>query len=114
MVNAVTVLAALGLVVCKLVDIARNAFDKHDAVPKVYWQLLSHGVGVGIAVAIAHLPIVAKALPGIANSTPDQILYGLGFGPIASFWHELQSSLSGAPASTPKGLTPSSASAPGA
>ena len=106
MVDTVAVLAIAGLVVCKLVDVARNAFDKHDAVPKVYWQLISHGVGVGIAISVAHLPLVAKAMPGIAHSTPDQILYGLGFGPIGSFWHELQSALSGAPAGTPKGLTP--------
>lgn len=106
--DAVTAFAIMGLLVNRLVDFARNAFDKHDRVPKAYWLLIAWALGIVLALVVCnyHAATAYFHLNMQSNGCVTAVLAGLGFGSIAGFWHEVLSRLSGAPAATPKGLRP--------
>jgi hypothetical protein len=80
------------MVVTKLVDFARNAFDKADAAPKWLWNVLSLGLGVAIALLyeLNYAELIPNLPPKLAGATGvmAQVLTGLGIGAIGSFWHE--------------------------
>lgn len=106
--NAVTAFAILGLLTNRLVDFLRNAFDKTDRIPKAYWLLAAWVLGIGLALIICntHALVAYFHLNMTGTGCLNVVLAGLGFGSVAGFWHEVLSRLSGPPAATPKGLTP--------
>jgi hypothetical protein len=95
-------LGALSLTVTKIVDFARNAFDKEDTFPYWTWNVVALAVGLAFALgwqlnlagqAAALVPALAGTgrLDGIAG----QVLTGLLIGGGSGFFHELLDALSG-------------------
>jgi len=97
----------LGQIVTKATDALRS-LDKSDRIPKLWWLLAAQGLGIGLALIVCNTHAIAGRLGLAGAGCADQVLIGMGFGSIASFLHEVQSRLSGAPAATPKGLVPRS------
>lgn len=94
----------LSIIVTKLVDVLRNAFDRTDPVtgaprfPKVTWNFASFVIGVGVCLLwqadyhdlVPGLPPVLASLSGVQG----QILTGLALGAVASGWHEVLDAIS--------------------
>jgi hypothetical protein len=80
------------MVVTKLTDLVRNAFDQADRAPKWLWNVVS--LGLGVAVALLYELNYAELIPNLppklqgATGVTAQVLTGLGIGAIGSFWHE--------------------------
>lgn len=101
--------AILGLLVNRVVDFARNGLDKTDRIPKAIWLLIAWGIGIVVAFVVSASNSL-QAFFGLEaldkNTVLTAVLFGMGFGSIGGFWHEVMSWFSGAPAPTPKGFKP--------
>jgi hypothetical protein len=104
---ALGVLLAVAPVVTKLVDVARNAFDANDNVPKVWWNALAFGLGIAAAF-VTDLNILGSMLGEAVDVSVGvgKVVTGIAIGSFASGYHELFDALSGAAASSPKGVLP--------
>lgn len=107
--DTVVLFGLVGIVLTKVIDLLRNAFDKNDRIPKAYINIAAFVLGIGAAALICSVDAVRTFAHLPADATcRDFVLQGLGFGAVSSFWHELLSALSArsGPAATPKGLIP--------
>ena len=104
--DTVVIFAIMGIIITKVIDFLRNAFDKEDRIPKAWWNLAAFALGIGLAYAVCGVAFVHSKLGLPDEGCTDQVLIGLGFGAVSGFWHELLDALGGAPAATPKGLLP--------
>lgn len=80
----------LSILVTKLVDVLRNAFDEDDTVPKEWWNLAALGFGLAVAL-IFQLNALASMLPHdtVIQNWSGVVLTGLAIGGSSSGWHEL-------------------------
>ena len=83
----------IAIMVTKLVDFVRNAFDKQGTWPKWSWNVLSFGLGVAYSLLTAtnFINLVQGLNPGVTGKltgTWGQVVTGLAIGGTASFWHE--------------------------
>lgn len=85
---AIATVTLFALIVTKLVDFLRNAFDPDNKMPAWIWQLTAVTFGIVIAFvwalnaleAISHTP---------AQGAAGQFITGIAMGAAASGWHEL-------------------------
>lgn len=82
---------AFALLITKLVDFIRNAFDQRDAAPKWVWNLVAFGLGIVIAQVWA-INVFPEVTPLQENT--GRILTGLGMAAAGSGWHEILDALS--------------------
>lgn len=96
------VIAGLSLGVTKIVDTARNAFDRDDTLPKWTWNLAAFAVGIGFCVGweknitadLFHMvPALARDVDGLTG-IGGYVISGLMVGGFAGFGHELLDRLS--------------------
>jgi hypothetical protein len=73
--------------VTKAVDLVRNAIDPNDAIPKVVWNIVAFGFGIGAALAWG-INLTAAAGLSISNGVAGEILTGAALGGMAGFFHE--------------------------
>lgn len=99
MTEFILALGALPIIVTKVTDMIRNAFDppKTDGTaqrfPKVTWNIVPFAVGV--AACLIWEFNYASLLPGLppalmtVGDVGGRILTGLGLGAVAGGWHEV-------------------------
>jgi hypothetical protein len=80
----------LALLITKTVDTVRNILPQ--SLPKVVWNLLAFGFGVGycllFAINLAGLIAFQEGVSNKLTGTWGQVVTGLAIGATASFWHE--------------------------
>ena len=108
--SPVLAFSVLGLLVNRVVDFIRNAFDKTDRIPKAVWLLIAWGIGIAVAFLVASSNSIQAFFSMEAedkNTVLTAVLFGMGFGSVAGFWHEVLAFFGAStPAHTPKGLKP--------
>jgi hypothetical protein len=85
---------AFAILITKLVDFCRNAFDAHDKAPKFIWNVLALGLGIAVAL-IFELNMFGNVSGSKVQEVLGQVLTGLGMGATGSGWHEVLDALSG-------------------
>ncbi len=92
------------ILITKLVDFIRNAFDKDITWPKWYWNLAALALGIAVAL-IFQINIFANISHTHVQGWAGQVLTGAGMGAGGSAWHEVLDTLS----SSAKKLNPAGA-----
>jgi hypothetical protein len=92
------------ILITKLVDFLRNAFDKDARWPKWSWNLAALGLGIAVAL-IFQVNIFATISHTHVQGWAGQLLTGGGIGAGGSAWHEVLDTLS----SSAKRLNPAGA-----
>jgi hypothetical protein len=92
------------ILITKLVDFVRNAFDKQTKWPKWSWNVAALGLGIAVAL-IFHINIFANISHTNVQGWAGQVLTGAGMGAGGSAWHEVLDTLS----SSAKKLNPAGA-----
>jgi hypothetical protein len=102
-----TGLSAGGLIVSRIVDPARNAFDKNARIPKGYWLAFAALVGIGFAFLACNTSDATANVLGRSarHRVPYQALVGWGYAGTAGARHEILTALSHVrgDSGTPKG-----------
>jgi hypothetical protein len=103
-----TATTAFALLVTKLVDFGRNAFDPHDAKRKWIWNLLALGLGVAMAL-LFEIDVLQPYEHNDTAVLAGRFLTGLAIGAAGSGWHEALDALSGVAKATKSSTGKSSA-----
>ena len=85
---------AFAILITKLVDFARNAFDSGQKAPKWVWNVLPLVLGLGMALAFG-LDVFQMFEHNATGQWAGRLLTGLGIGATGSGWHEVLDAISG-------------------
>lgn len=97
----VALLTVFPILVTKLVDLIRNAFDSGGKAPKWVWNVVAFGVGVTVCL-VWEVNALAQFSHTGTQGVAGEVLTGLGLAGGASFWHEVMDFFS-AKAKNPSG-----------
>ena len=89
-IEVVAVATIFGMVVTKTVDLIRNAFDKHDTLPKWTWNVVAFGLGIAMALVWQINMLDNYSEEGsIVQGVFGRVLTGIALGGVSSGYHEL-------------------------